>query len=453
MSRLSQFLWGFFIALFFGGALVWLLLPAIMEVTGRVKPAAKNEMNSAKNIDLKPAKNEEKVEIIPDTSKSLVRVSNYSDLGVDYEIDTEAGRRVRRVFSGKRINIAVIGVDSRLGSRYKHADANHIMSILIDQGKIEITAIPRDTPSDVGLELDSNATDSIGQNKLAVLRAVRGRNAYLKEAAAIAELDRIHYYIEFGFSQAMGILEWLGYEDAGSALQVLRSRHTIAGDDYQRCYNQSQFMRQVILKYFDKFDGLMGEVFVRGGLALVETNLTAAKAKSIISKLRNNGFGDPDDVFVRVRPPIALRFRNFDFTDKNTFNKLLKMVENKDKADDSAFVNLVYNRLNAELSRAAKDSVKFPKQVINRLRTYFDQKAWLQISDLKKREEIRAGFEKMLSDAHIKRGELEKAVEIHENIAAEKKLFANPAYLISLRKNEIESDTSIKKLSKKVIRK
>ncbi len=446
MSRLSLFLMGFFVALFFGAALAWLLLPAITKGTGIAKPNAKIEMKSAKIIDAAPAQKEEEVKIIPDTSKSLVRVSNYSDLDVDYEIDNDAGRRIRRVFTGRRINIAVIGVDSRLGSRYKHADANHVMSILIDQGKIEITAIPRDTPADVGLELDSNATDSIGQNKLAVMRAVRGRNAYLKEAASIAELDRIHYYVEFGFSQAMGILEWLGYEDAGSALQVLRSRHTIAGDDYQRCYNQSQFIRQVILKYFDKFDGLMGEVFIRGGLALVETNLTAAKAKSIISGLKKNGFGDADDIYVRVRPPIALRFRNFDFTDKNTFNKLVQMIENKDNKDDSAFVNLVFSRMDTELLRAAEDSAKSPKLVINRLRTYFSQRAWLQISDQKKREEIRGRFERMLSDAYIKRKELEKAVEIHENIAAEKKLFANPAYLISLKKNEINSDTSSKRI-------
>ncbi|GAB1372976.1 hypothetical protein MASR1M45_30400 [Candidatus Kapaibacterium sp.] len=66
--------------------------------------------------------------IVPnsDTNEKVIDVSNINDT-IAYHFDTQSGTYVRKVYKGRRINIALTGVDSRMGDRYKHADANHVI--------------------------------------------------------------------------------------------------------------------------------------------------------------------------------------------------------------------------------------------------------------------------------------------------------------------------------------
>lgn len=421
-------MWLFFLLLFAVCSFFYVALFLIKGNTAdhEEKSASEQKKNDSAGLDedfLKAAVSNE------DTSVHIIRVSNPAALNAPFEIDDAAGRRYRRVFSGRRINIAITGVDSRLGSRFKHADANHILSILIDSAKIEIIAIPRDTEADAGLD------DTTGQNKLTVVRGIKGRRAYLKEAARIAGLDRIHYYVEFGFSQAMGILEWLGYKESGSALQVLRSRRGL-GSDFQRSYNQAQFIRQAILGHFEKFTGVLSNVFIHGGLALVETNLTASRAKDIISKLENKNFpANPDDIVVKVRPPIYIKFKRYDFSNPEIMKILyakFRSVE-VDKVDSNTTVtDYVAGILQKAIDKAILDSADNPTLVINGLRTYFDQRAWLQISNHSTRCRIREDVSNLLAEAYRKKGKPERARAIIGIITAEKRLFgANTKKVVS----------------------
>ncbi|MBM2813859.1 MAG: hypothetical protein HW421_621 [Ignavibacteria bacterium] len=362
-----------------------------------------------------------------DSGEHIIRVSNPEDLKLYSAIDNKAGYTTKRIFTGRRINIILTGVDTRLGARTKHADANHVFSILIDSGLIEITSIPRDTPADAGLD------DSTGQNKLTIVRALRGREEYMKAAAEIAGLDKIHYFVELGFSQAMGLLEFLGYKNSGSTLQILRSRTGLGGDDYQRCYNQSQFMKQMISSHFNKMNGILGEVIIRGGLVLVESNLTASGIKDLIAKLSSKGFtGSPDRLRIRVRPPINVGFKVYDFTDAGVINALKKKIENfNDDRLENDSANFHKTSLNAEsilrnaIDRAKNDSAKRPAAVISTLRTYFDQKAWYQVTNLKLREKYRDEIAKMLYDAYMKKKQPTSAYSIASSMENEKKLFDN----------------------------
>lgn len=357
------------------------------------------------------------------TDKDIIRVSDKESLNM--ALDQAAGCQNRKIYTGRRINIAITGVDSRLGDHTRHADANHVLSILLDSGKIEITSIPRDTPADAGFD------DSTGQNKLTIVRAVKGREAYLTELARIARLDKIHYYVEFGFSQAMGILEWLGYGNAPSTLQVLRSRKGLGGDDYQRVYNQAQFIRQAMLTHFGKFTGILGSVYLRGGLTMVETNMTYDQAKAVIEALESIGYPhDASDITIAVRPPIPIKFKVYDFTDKAVIAKLNDRIESFNKytiAKDS-IVSLspkvnVTQRLNILLSKAVADSAKNPTAVIRTLSTYFDQRAWLQVQDKSQRDIIRTKFQVLLSNAYYKKKQNAKAQQIKDIIESEKKIF------------------------------
>ncbi|MCX7909185.1 MAG: hypothetical protein N2560_06690, partial [Ignavibacteria bacterium] len=337
------------------------------------------------------------------------------------EFDGSAGVSLQPRYTGRRINIAIVGLDSRIGTNSNHADANHILSILLDSGKIEIISVPRDTPADAGYH------DSTGQNKLTVVRAARGRNAYLKQLARIAQLDQIHYYVEVGFSQVIGFLEFFGYRDPKSTLQVLRSRKGLGGDDYQRAYNQAQFIRQMILKNYSRINsGLTGELLIRGALVMVTTNLTYSDVDNIISKL--NMFGFPrsgNDISIKIRPPIPIKFKVYDFTNEEVVGQLVNKIErfNKNHNEiDSIKVN-VYKLLDKNLKLAENDTLKFPKRVISRLSVFYNQKSWLQIENIHEREEIRTRFERCLVSAYTKLRQFENAKQVVEQMRLERELF------------------------------
>ena len=359
---------------------------------------------------------------IIDSADNYILVSSPNDSNI--AIDTEAGKSPRRIFSGRRINIAVTGVDSRLGTRTKHADANHIISLLIDSGRVEIYSIPRDTYADCGFD------DSTNQNKLTILRAVKGQQAYLEALAEIARLDKIHYWVEFGFSQAMGIIELLGYGDAPSTLQVLRSRRGLGGDDFQRVYNQAQFMKQAIIKHFSRLDGTFGGIFVRGGLALVETNMNYQVASSLIEQMKQSGFlRNSADISIYVRPAMPIKFKVYDFSDKETLTELRQKIErfNHSRVEShneqlSENVN-VAARLNRAINKAVADSAKRPQASINTLKTYFEQRAWFQVKNLEEREKIRDEFAAILIHCYRKRNQLDNANRVYEIVESEKAVF------------------------------
>lgn len=356
--------------------------------------------------------------VLPDSTDESITFSNYKDY---LAYDEQAGNFSYARFTGRRINIAITGLDSRIGTTSNHADANHIISILIDSGKIEIISVPRDTPADAGLD------DSTGLNKLTVVRAVRGREAYLNELARIAMIDKIHYYIEVTFSQVIGILDFLGYKNAKSVLQVLRSRKGLGGDDYQRCYNQAQFIRQTILNNYSKINnGILGNLMLRAGLALINTNLTYNDAQSIISKLNLSGFtNSPNEITIKIRPPIPIKFKVYDFTNQELIEKLIKKIENFNiihNEKDSIKID-VFSLLNNVLSVAERDTMTKPKSVISKLKTYYEQKAWLQIENEDQREQIRSRFESCLVSAYRKLNQPLKAKEVKEQINFERELF------------------------------
>lgn len=349
---------------------------------------------------------------------------NYITLSEPMEgYDEKAGNSTLFRYTGRRINIAITGLDSRIGTSSNHADANHILSILLDSGKIEIISIPRDTPADAGLP------DSTGQNKLTVVRAVLGREAYHQELIKIAQLDKIHYYIELGFSQAIGILDFFGFRDSKSTLQVLRSRKGLSGSDFQRCYNQAQFIRQMILHYFNDIkSGFFSNLIIRGGLALVSTNLNFSKAIEIIKVLDNKNFPKSnDDITIKIRPPIGLKFKVYSLLSDEVLEKLKTKIElfNKEhNATDTIKID-VYKKLNTAISLIEADTIRAPKKVISALKTYYEQRAWLQIVDETQRDEIRNRIEACLTSAYLTLNKISKAKEVKEYFEIERKFFRN----------------------------
>jgi anionic cell wall polymer biosynthesis LytR-Cps2A-Psr (LCP) family protein len=390
------------IGVLFSSLSLWLLIALIINnshsqesnFNSQEKNSEFKEINS-EDSTLRALKNK-------DTNIHIINTSNSFEGDIPFVLDNQ-GQKIKRVFTGRRINIAITGVDSRLGDNTKHADANHVLSFLIDSGKIEIYSVPRDTYVDAGYD------DSTGQNKLTVLRAGKGRNAYLKELANIAGVDQIHYFVEFGFSQAMGILDFLGYKNANATLQVLRSRRALGGDDFQRCYNQGQFIRQTILSNHKRIDGVFGDLMLRGGLMIVESNLTTDKCKIIFAEMKKNGFSSNDDISVSVKPFMGTNFKIYDFTNQEVLEQLQSKTQvyyDKNMASlDTNHIDVqksVSKKLNKAIQTASLDSAKKPANVVKSLRTLFDQRAWHQLQNKEEKVKLREDFKILLSSAYSK---------------------------------------------------
>lgn len=321
---------------------------------------------------------------------------------------------------GRVVNMLITGVDSRLGDPTMHADANHLVRFFLDSACIEIISIPRDTYSDAGFD------DSTGFNRLTNVRANRGRSQYHTAVMEITGVDGIDYWVEFGFSQAIGLLELLGYKsNATSALKVLRSRQAFATGDFQRSYNQGEFIRQIMLKNVKRSTSVIGDLAIRAALMLVETNMSFEDATFILEELNKHGFNeDPSRAWVRIEPPVVSKFIAYQFDSANiaALNRKIDL-RNKVLGLDSVKATSTYEqRLMSLIARASADSAKSASSVIRILRRAYDQKAWLQITEHRKRIEYRDRICTLLEDAYRRRKNMAAADRIKALLTVESQI-------------------------------
>lgn len=316
-------------------------------------------------------------------------------------------------FWGRSVTIAICGVDSRLGVNQAHADANHVLRIWLDRGKIQILSVPRGTPADAGF-------GSASLNIIANYRARKGRAAYLRKLADMTGVGRIDYYVEVGFSQAMGIFELLGFKgSAATVLQVLRTRKAFGIGDHQRCFNQAQFIRQMILRHFPRTAGMLDALTVRSALAIAETNLRYDIVQSIIASLRAKGFPRSEhDVTIELRPR-RYRVREFDVSSADKVIALAKHLRRRLKAgghlpkkpafDLGAYQRRLHSRLIA--AAQALDAGK-PSRAIALLERPFQQRAWLQLPEEQGRLQFMELMGNTLIEAYQMTGNILKAEDV-----------------------------------------
>ena len=326
--------------------------------------------------------------------------------------------------SGRVVNLLITGIDARLGEHSGRADANHVVRFYLDSGCVEVISIPRGTIADAGYP------DTSQYNMIANVRTARGQDAYFKEVAAIAGIPKVDYWVEFGFSQAIGLLELMGYKDnASSTLRVLRSRKAYATGDFQRSYNQGQFIRQAILRTFDKTDDILGQLAMRAALVLVETNLTYDASQYLLSELRSHGFSSAtaNRAWVRMKPEMISRFQVFEF-DSGSVNRIdAQIAKRVDHTipDSVAKRSADYERrLATMVERAAVDSAKAPRRVITALSRPFKQRSWLQIQDKRKRIALRNRICGLLISAYTRTNQQGSAMAVQQYLDVENKATA-----------------------------
>ncbi len=334
----------------------------------------------------------------------------------DTIIGDDAGDAER--FWGRSVTIAISGIDSRLGVKQAHADANHVLRIWLDQGKIEILSVPRGTYADAGFSSSS-------LNIIANYRARKGRQAYLRKLAEMTGVGSIDYYVEVGFSQAMGIFELLGFRgSAATALHVLRTRKAFGIGDHQRCYNQAQFIRQMILKHFPRTDGALDALTLRAALAIAETNLRYDVAQMILATLRSKGFPRSErDVSIKLCPR---RHQPQQF-DLSSPAKVVALGKKLDKAlrmrrvmprKPTFRVESYQARLHRLLIDAARalDQQK-PARAIALLERPYQQRAWLQLPEERGRLHFMVLMCATLIEAYEATGNVLKADDVRYFLA------------------------------------
>jgi hypothetical protein len=303
--------------------------------------------------------------------------------------------------TGRVINVALIGLDSRLGETGARGDAIHLFSISLDSGIVEIMSVPRETPCDLG------APDTSRLNIITYARQ-RGTDFFLKKLEPLCKRGPIRYYAEVGFSQAMGIIELLGYSDPQRTLRFLRSRKTFGLGDWQRSHNQSVFLRENLVKKFGLLTGSTGDVILTAGLQFVNTNMPKDFLQGIIYALQKRNFPNNRFDAVRVRMVPCLKFKLEDVLPDSA--NLARVADKSDRliGENKAPGQNVEHRLVAMIKQARSDTTR-PGQVVRRLKVVVDQHAWMQVMNKPARWAIRDEMTGLLERAYRRLGKQAEA--------------------------------------------
>ncbi len=332
--------------------------------------------------------------------------------------DPEADRRRRRETSAPALSasqealrsrtrtfrLLLIGIDSRLGRIDARADALHVVAVDLDQASVRITAIPRGTRVRLGYQNEAS-------NIISNVRSARGRSALMQAASEIAGCGPIAYYVEVGFSQAMGVLELLGYANPAGELALLRRREGLQYGDRERSYEQALFLRKTLLRSFNLLTGVTGELILSAGLLLVETNLTKEICQGLIYSLQEKGFPRSEkDVAVELHSPF----------ERQVERRVGEGEEAGGEADRGASP-LAARKLRALLARCGQGDPE--GKTLRVMERVFDQRGWLQIPDMRERELLRDSLAALLMRACVRTGNPEKIRMMQERLRGEDSLF------------------------------
>lgn len=379
------------------------------------------------NIKFQGAKSEKKTDTIPIMNDTIAvqKIDSIKKDSIAKILTDSTILGIRKDFpmpSGRVVNVLITGIDSRLGQKSARADANHIVRFFLDSGCIEIISIPRGTFAMI------RKGDTSGGNIIANVRSIFGQERYIGEITKIAKVKSIDYYIEFGFSQAMGIIELLGYKDnAASTLRILRSRKAFTTGDHQRSYNQGQFIRQAILKVFDQTDDLVGKVGIRAALALANTNLSYDATNYLLDEVRKHGFSSMshERIWVRMKPNYLSQMKHLSFDSANVaqlesgIEKRVKGMLEGDRKTPEGYAK----RLQNLVKKATVDSAKNPARVINSLAFPFQQKAWMQVKDKQERVQLRNRICTLLIDAFNRTNKTVDAKTVQDYLQLEQEAY------------------------------
>jgi hypothetical protein len=321
---------------------------------------------------------------------------------------------------GRVINILLFGVDARMGTLGARADAIHLFTINPDSGIVDIMSIPRGTIYDCGFPDTSTAN---------IISSMRGKGIerFLKAVEEITNRRPIRYYVEVGFSQALGVLELLGYKDPKGTLRFLRSRKTFRTGDFQRSHNQSVFLRHSLVDKFSLFTGATGEVLLTAGLRFVNTNLTKDFCRGLIYALQSKGFPKNRSDASRVKMLPGFKMNLLDLLPDSANVAQASRASDNIVGDQKAVGQNIAPRLQERIRTARADTLR-PARVIRALKVIVGQHIWLQIDDRQLRRKLRDEAIDLLINAYIRQGNNAEVDQLRQLREAEDQMLGNQTY-------------------------
>lgn len=314
------------------------------------------------------------------------------------------------------VNILIVGLDNRLASNDNHADAIHLVCIHTkDSVRATVISIPRGTEA-----RGYGIADDLAF--MANVRALRGRKTFAKAVTRLTG-RKVDYYIEVTFSQVMGVLELLGYKDPATALQFLRHRKSYPLGDVQRSYNQGKFIRTQIVRRADLLTGAKGDLMIRMGLGMVDTDLDFETAQALVYVLRDGNALNTARITQEMRPRMNLA--RLDSTQTPEPDQMAEAVSRLvrrtgDQIDDLGRYN-PYPRLNTIVQRAEAQTQD--RATLAVIEPVYEQKAWLQVQERPQRRELRDRVEALLVRAYTSLKKPEKAAAVKKYMQEERQAF------------------------------
>lgn len=272
-------------------------------------------------------------------------------------------------FKDNKVNILLLGLDGRKNQKSSRCDAIHLITLDFLNEKIKITSIPR------GTEIKLAKTEG---NYLSNLCSIYGIE---KTIPFIAKLTGINpdYTIKIGFSQILGILRHIGFP-ANSALQFLRNRAYPLGD-YQRSYNQANFLKDLIVSHLDKLASIPQPVQYLIFRTL-DTDLPYEKASQILNRLLSLGFlKKQNNIKINLVSANATKVKEIHLTQNSSIVK----TDDEFQQYQRDFINYLNNLIMRVDQLIQSNNLTFANKTIG---DAFNKKLWLQIENEKRRQQF-----------------------------------------------------------------
>lgn len=310
-----------------------------------------------------------------------------TDSAADFGSDTE-------------INVLVLGLDARKGSKHPHCDGIHMFTLDLEDWTMHITSVPRGTYA------------YFPGNYASTEYYLANACSYVSLEYGIEQIEKIvgvkaDYYVTAGFSQVIGIMRLFKLPTTES-LQWLRHRQSYAIGDPQRSHNQAVFMKDLIVSQTDRFRKEFGTPMLYILYTMVETDMDFKTARAIFDGyLATEIDKNPERITLSMKPFYETVDYHFDFEDPDQqVQKLIDRLKPYLSKDDLSLRTL--DSVQTELIAFLEDAIDDKESV----EMVIDQQLWRQVEDEKLREEWHYTFMEKTAQMAVNAGDTESAVDL-----------------------------------------
>ncbi|MBN1232761.1 MAG: LCP family protein [Candidatus Coatesbacteria bacterium] len=287
-----------------------------------------------------------------------------------------------------------------------------------------------------------------------------GREKLIKVVEKLSH-KKVDYYAEVGFSQIIGLMNFLGLNGV-DALKYLRHRKSsLAPNTYQRAMNQATFIRYAAVKYFPKAAGFK-RTFVVSSFSYLSTNMKPEVALGCISLLEKRGVKKENFTVSVFNYNAGIKDNEYDPSKVSEYlsDWQKKHVSTTSQSDFKIAARIFraikdYEDSINEIKELRTQKPKTPKDrkiylvklqtassknrnAVKRAKNFFEQQLWWQEPDKVKQQEAKKALITFMEDYYKKQIEIYKKALEKANLSNNKKL--------ALEKQKKNNEEALKQL-------